>query len=469
MGPVIALIGRPNVGKSTLFNFLTQSRDALVANYPGLTRDRKYGFSHRYSKSCVVIDTGGIVNDKNEVDLGMLSQTDYAIEEADIVLFLVDAKDGLMPEDFRIIEMLRKRNITFSLVVNKIDGLDENIIAGDFYQIGAPQLFTIAAQQGRGVESMVETLLADLPTSESDIESELEDEEDDEKITRIAVIGRPNAGKSTLINTLLKEDRCVTSSVPGTTRDSVRIPFEYNQHNFTLIDTAGVRRKSRVRESIEKFSIVQTLDAISSAHVIIFMVDVTEGIADQDSTLLEIVLREGRALVLALNKTDAASHDDHHALKYALDTRYQYLEYVEKIKISAHKGVGLKKLMQSVVSANRSAAVDLSTSEANQLLSYAIENNPPPMVRGRRIKLRYVHQGGSHPPTFVLYGTQTSQLPKSYVRYLENFFREKLRLVGTPIRFLLRSPENPYADKRNVLTPRQIRKRERMMSHYKRK
>jgi GTP-binding protein len=469
MGPVIALIGRPNVGKSTLFNFLTQSRDALVANYPGLTRDRKYGFSHRYSKSCVVIDTGGIVNDKNEVDLGMLSQTDYAIEEADIVLFLVDAKDGLMPEDFRIIEMLRKRNITFSLVVNKIDGLDENIIAGEFYQIGAPQLFTIAAQQGRGVESMVEILLADLPASESDMESELDDDEEDEKITRIAVIGRPNAGKSTLINALLKEDRCVTSSVPGTTRDSVRIPFEYNQHNFTLIDTAGVRRKSRVRESIEKFSIVQTLDAISSAHVIIFMVDVTEGIADQDSTLLEIVLREGRALVLALNKTDAASHDDHHALKYALDTRYQYLEYVEKIKISAHKGVGLKKLMQSVVSANRSAAVDLSTSEANQLLSYAIENNPPPMVRGRRIKLRYVHQGGSHPPTFVLYGTQTSQLPKSYVRYLENFFREKLRLVGTPIRFLLRSPENPYADKRNVLTPRQIRKRERMMSHYKRK
>lgn len=469
MGPVIALIGRPNVGKSTLFNFLTQSRDALVANYPGLTRDRKYGFSHRYSKSCVVIDTGGIVNDKNEVDLGMLSQTDYAIEEADIVLFLVDAKDGLMPEDFRIIEMLRKRNITFSLVVNKIDGLDENIIAGEFYQIGAPQLFTIAAQQGRGVESMVETLLADLPASESDMESELDDDEEDEKITRIAVIGRPNAGKSTLINALLKKDRCVTSSVPGTTRDSVRIPFEYNQHNFTLIDTAGVRRKSRVRESIEKFSIVQTLDAISSAHVIIFMVDVTEGIADQDSTLLEIVLREGRALVLALNKTDAASHDDHHALKYALDTRYQYLEYVEKIKISAHKGVGLKKLMQSVVSANRSAAVDLSTSEANQLLSYAIENNPPPMVRGRRIKLRYVHQGGSHPPTFVLYGTQTSQLPKSYVRYLENFFREKLRLVGTPIRFLLRSPENPYADKRNVLTPRQIRKRERMMSHYKRK
>ena len=469
MGPVIALIGRPNVGKSTLFNFLTQSRDALVANYPGLTRDRKYGFSHRYSKSCVVIDTGGIVNDKNEVDLGMLSQTDYAIEEADIVLFLVDAKDGLMPEDFRIIEMLRKRNITFSLVVNKIDGLDENIIAGEFYQIGAPQLFTIAAQQGRGVESMVEILLADLPASESDMGSELDDDEEDEKITRIAVIGRPNAGKSTLINALLKEDRCVTSSVPGTTRDSVRIPFEYNQHNFTLIDTAGVRRKSRVRESIEKFSIVQTLDAISSAHVIIFMVDVTEGIADQDSTLLEIVLREGRALVLALNKTDAASHDDHHALKYALDTRYQYLEYVEKIKISAHKGVGLKKLMQSVVSANRSAAVDLSTSEANQLLSYAIENNPPPMVRGRRIKLRYVHQGGSHPPTFVLYGTQTSQLPKSYVRYLENFFREKLRLVGTPIRFLLRSPENPYADKRNVLTPRQIRKRERMMSHYKRK
>lgn len=465
MRPVIALIGRPNVGKSTLFNFLTQSRDALVADYPGLTRDRKYGISERYSRSCVVIDTGGIVNQQNEIDLGMQSQTDTAIDEADIVLFLVDAQDGLMPEDYTIITMLRKRNIDFSVVVNKVDGLDANIIASEFYQIGAPQLFTVAARQGRGIESMLESLFTQLPPPVP----ATADPEEDESITRIAVIGRPNAGKSTLINALLKEQRLVTSSVPGTTRDSVRIPFQYNKTQFILIDTAGVRRKSKVRERVEKFSIVQTLDAISSAHVIIFVVDVLEGIADQDSTLLEIVLREGRALVLALNKTDSATPDDYYALKYALETRYQYLDYVDKIKISAEKAVGMKKLMHAVVAANRSADIDVSTSQANQLLAYAVENNPPPMVRGRRIKLRYIHQGGAHPPTFVLYGTQTSQLPKSYVRYLENFFRQQLKLIGTPIRFLLRSPENPYADKRNVLTPRQIRKRERMMSHYKRK
>ncbi|MEM8844339.1 MAG: ribosome biogenesis GTPase Der [Pseudomonadota bacterium] len=462
MHPVIALIGRPNVGKSTLFNFLTQSRDALVADYPGLTRDRKYGLCTRYSQSCVVIDTGGIVDEHNEIDTSMQSQTDYAIEEAQLVLFIVDARDGLMPEDHRIIETLRKQNIDYVLVVNKIDGVDADIAASDFYQIGAPKLFTIAAKQGRGIESMLEELFEALPAYEEETETE-------DNTTRIAVIGRPNAGKSTLVNALLKEDRLVTSSIPGTTRDSVRIPFEYNNHAFTLIDTAGVRRKSRVREAVEKYSIVQTLDAISSAHVVIFMVDVTAGLADQDSTLLEIVLREGRALVVALNKTDDANQDDYYQLTYKLDTRYQYLSYVDKIKISAVKKVGLKKLMQAVVVANRSASVDLSTSELNKILEQAIEANQPPLVQGRRIKLRYMHQGGSHPPTFVLYGTQTSKLPKSYIRYLENFFREKLKLVGTPVRFLLRSPENPYAGKKNTLTPRQQRKRERMMSHYKRK
>jgi len=463
MRPVVALIGRPNVGKSTLFNFLTKSRDALVADYPGLTRDRKYGICERYDKPFVLIDTGGIVDEQDEVEVGMQSQTDHAIDEADFVLHLVDAHDGLLPEDYAIVSMLRKRNIDFVMVVNKIDGVDADIAMSDFHQIGAPKIYAIAAKQGRGVESMIEDLFSSLP----EIEQQGLAEHDD--TTRIAIIGRPNAGKSTLINALLKEQRLVTSSVPGTTRDSVKIPFKYNKHAFTLIDTAGVRRKSKVREAVEKYSIVQTLDAISSAHVVICMVDVTEGLADQDSTLLEIVLREGRALVLALNKTDNASQDDYFQLDYALDTRYQYLSYVEKIKISAEKKIGLKKLMNAVVAANKSASIDLSTSEANQLLEMAVEANVPPLVKGRRIKLRYTHQGGSHPPTFVLYGSQTSKLPKAYIRYLENFFRNKLKLVGTPIRFLLRTPDNPYAGKYNTLTPRQQRKRERMMKFHKRK
>lgn len=465
MRPVIALIGRPNVGKSTLFNFLTKSRDALVADYPGLTRDRKYGICERYDRSFVLIDTGGIVDQQDEIEAGMQSQTDTAIDEADFVLHLVDAREGLMPEDYAIVTMLRKRNIDFVLVVNKIDGVDADIASGDFHQIGAPKLFPIAAKQGRGIESMITELFSELAVS--NVEENADDKQN--QTTRIAIIGRPNAGKSTLINAFLKKDRLVTSSIPGTTRDSVRIPFEYNQHQFTLIDTAGVRRKSKVREAVEKYSIVQTLDAISSAHVVICMVDVTEGLADQDSTLLEIILREGRALVLALNKADCASSDDYHMLQYVLDTKYQYLSYVEKIKISAEKKVGLKKLMQAVVAANKSAAIDVSTSELNQLLENAVEANVPPLVKGRRIKLRYTHQGGSHPPTFVLYGSQTAKLPKSYIRYLENFFRAKLKLVGTPIRFLLRSPENPFVGKFNTLTPRQQRKRERMMSFHKRK
>ena len=462
MRPVIALIGRPNVGKSTLFNFLTQSRDALVADFPGLTRDRKYGLCERYSRSCLIIDTGGITHARDELDTGMQLQTERAIDEANIVMLLVDAKEGLVPEDQVIVADLRKRGIEFELLVNKIDGANADIVTGEFYQLGAHKLFTIAATSGRGIEAMMEELLQQFPVPEEEIPQDGE-----ERTTRIAIIGRPNAGKSTLVNALLKEDRLVTSSIPGTTRDSVDIPFEYNGHKFTLIDTAGVRRKSRVREKIEKFSIVQTLDAVASAQVVICVVDLTEGLTDQDSTLIEIVIREGRALVLAINKTDQGSADAYHELEYALDTRYRYLEYVEKIRISATRHIGLKKLMQAVIAANRSAGIDVPTSDLNQLLERAVSANPPPLVKGRRIKLRYIHQGGSHPPTFVLYGTQTAKLPASYLRYLENYFRSALKLIGTPVRFLLRSPDNPYAGKRNILTPRQQRKRERLMRHRK--
>ena len=463
MRPVIALIGRPNVGKSTLFNFLTQSRDALVADFPGLTRDRKYGICQRYSRSVLVVDTGGITHEKDELDAGMQVQTDRAIDEAYVVLLLVDAQEGLVPEDQVIVADLRKRGIEFVLVVNKIDGANADVATGEFYRLGARSLYTIAAKSGRGIESMMEELLQD----DSFPEEQEVPPDTDGQTTRIAIIGRPNAGKSTLINALLNEDRLVTSSIPGTTRDSVDIPFEYNRHKFTLIDTAGVRRKSRVRETIEKFSIVQTLDSVARAHVVICLVDLTEGLTDQDSTLIEIAVREGRALVLAINKTDQGTADAYHELEYALDTRYRYLDYVEKIRISASRKIGLKKLMQAIIAANRSAGVDVPTSQLNQILEKAVNANQPPLAKGRRIKLRYVHQGGTHPPTFVLYGTQTARLPSSYVRYLENQYRAALKLVGTPVRFLLRSPDNPYAGKRNTLTPRQQRKRERLMQHRK--
>ena len=466
MRPIIALIGRPNVGKSTLFNFLTQSRDALVADFPGLTRDRKYGLSTRYQRPCVIVDTGGITHAYNELDQGMQAQTDRAVDEAHIVLLLVDAQQGLVPEDQVIVEELRKQGIEFALVVNKIDGANSDVVAGEFYQLGARHLFTIAAKQGRGVESMMDELLSSLDLPE--VAQPVSANEEQNPTTRIAIIGRPNAGKSTLVNALLNEDRLVTSPIPGTTRDSVDIPFEYYGHPFTLIDTAGVRRKSRIRETVEKFSIVQTLEAVASAHVVICLVDLTEGLTDQDSTLLEIVVREGRALVMAINKTDCGSKDAYHALDYSLDTRYRYLSYVQKIRISAVKQIGLKKLMRAVIAANQSAAIDVPTSELNQLLEKALNASAPPLVKDRRVKLRYIHQGGSHPPTFVLYGTQANKLPENYVRYLENYFRSALKLVGTPIRFLLRAPENPYAGKRNSLNPRQKRKRERLMRHSKR-
>lgn len=466
MRPLIALVGRPNVGKSTLFNYLTQSRDALVADFPGLTRDRKYGICKRYDPHAIVIDTGGITYQAEQIDVGMQEQTDQAIAEAEIVIVVVDAKQGIVGADQDIIANLRSKGLKFVLAVNKIDGEQAEVATSEFYQLGVNEIYSIAAIKGRGVEQMMQTLLA--PFQDELVENDTEQEDEFGDATRIAVIGRPNAGKSTLVNALLGEERLVTSAIPGTTRDSIKIPFQFNGKDFVLIDTAGVRRKNKVRETVEKFSIVQTLEAISYAHVVICLVDLTQGLAVQDSSLLDIVLREGRALVLAINKTDCGDADDYHALDYALDTRYQFLSYVEKIRISASKRVGLKKLMQAVITANKSASVTVSTPALNQLLEKAIESHQPPLVKGRRIKFRYIHQGGSHPPTFLLHGTQTKSTPDNYLRYLENFFRKQLKLKGTPLRFLMRSPDNPFAGKKNTLTERQKRKRERMIRHHKR-
>lgn len=460
MRPTIALIGRPNVGKSTLYNYLTESRDALVADYAGLTRDRKYGVCRRYGADFIVVDTGGVLRNKERLTAEVFDQTRLAVEEADVVLFLVDANEGLNSDDEFIAQWLRKNAIDFVLVVNKVDGTDENIATSDFYRLGARKVFPIAAKRGRGVRSMlVELGVCNTQPNPSAAESA----ENEPTWPTVAIVGRPNVGKSTLTNALLKSERMIVSDVSGTTRDAVSVICQINRTPYRLIDTAGIRRKSKTHELIEKFSIVQALQAIEDAHVVVLLIDATQGVTDQDSTLTEIVLREGRALVFAVNKSDIATDEDRKRLEYTFDTRLQFAAFVERVPVSAKKRVGLRKLMNAVERAYRSAAVSMSTPDVNKYLEAALAAHQPPMNRGRRIKIRYAHQAGIHPPTLVLHGTQTDQLPMSYVRYLENYFRKTLRLVGTPIRFHLRKGSNPYEGKRNKLTPRQQRKRERML------
>lgn len=462
MIPVIALVGRPNVGKSTLFNQLTRSRDALVADFPGLTRDRKYGESRIGSRPFVAIDTGGISGDEEGINSRMAGQSLVAIEEADAVLFMVDAREGLTATDEALARHLRQRNKSFHLVVNKIDGLNEDLVTGDFYALGVESLYAIAASHGRGVRSMIDRVLESFPQEQDEAERERYPDS-----IRVAVVGRPNVGKSTLVNRLLGEERVVVYDEPGTTRDSIYIDYERDGQQYTLIDTAGVRRRKNVRQTVEKFSIVKTLKAVDDAHVVILVMDAHEGIVDQDMHLLGHCIEAGRGLVLAVNKWDGIEPGQRDWIKRELGRRLQFADYADVHYISALHGTGVGHLYRSVNAAHDSATRKLTTNVLTRILEGAVFDHAPPMVNGRRIKLRYAHAGGQNPPLVVIHGNQTGKVPGSYQRYLEKVFRRELDLVGTPVRIEFRTGDNPYADKRNKLTQRQVQRKRRMMAHVK--
>ena len=463
MLPVIALIGRPNVGKSTLFNRLTRSRDALVADFPGLTRDRQYGNGRIGDHPYLVIDTGGLVGGEQGLDGLMADQVWQAVDEADAVIFMLDARDGINLSDEQIADRLRRSGKPAWLTLNKADGQDTGAILADAYALGLGEPSPIAATQGHGVTTLINAVLADFPSSEV-----IEAEKRERKGIRIAVVGRPNVGKSTLINRMLGEERVLAFDQPGTTRDSIYIDFERDGEPYTLIDTAGVRRRSKVNEAIEKFSVIKTLQAINDADVALLVLDAHTGeVAEQDATLAGHVLESGTAVVITINKWDGLDDEQRTWFRDQLDRRLPFLGFAERYFISALHGSGVGDLYDAVKTAHRAASIQVSTPDLTRLLEQAVHDHQPPLVRGRRIKLRYAHQGGQYPPVIVIHGNQTSRLPHTYKRYLNNFFRAALKLVGTPIRLEFKTGDNPYKDKRNKLTPRQQRQRKRMLRHVK--
>ena len=462
MLPVIALVGRPNVGKSTLFNRLTQTRDALVADYPGLTRDRQYGDGMLGERRCILIDTGGLGGESNDLDSLMEQQAWQAVGEADLVLFLVDVHDGLTVSDEAVATALRRTGKQVLLVANKIDGANEDTALGEFHGLGLGTPVPLSATQGRGVHALVAAADDCLPPVQP-----VEDESVDEDRIRVAVVGRPNVGKSTLINRMLGEDRVLAFDMPGTTRDSIFIPFERDGQDYTLIDTAGVRRRARVREAVEKFSVIKTLQAIDAANVVVLVLDAHQEISEQDASLAGYIADKGRALLISINKWDGLDAHERNTIKEQLERKLPFLEFASKMFISALHGTGVGELFPLINSAYVSAMRDLPTPLLSDLLSQAVQKHQPPMVQGRRIKLRYAHQGGKNPPVIVIHGNQTERVPAVYRRYLAGFFRDALKITGTPVRIEFRTGSNPYEGKKNRLTPRQVKRKARLRRHVK--
>ena len=494
MLPVVALVGRPNVGKSTLFNVLTGTRDALVADLPGLTRDRQYGYG-QVGGRCIVIDTGGLVESPTGIETLMLKQTMKAIEEADVVVFVVDVRSGVTPTDEFVAAGLRRSGKPIVLAANKAEGRDPDMAAADFHGLGLGQPIAISAAHRSGVAGLMEHVLEGR-TAVLSVEAETAAEfADDEAVEadgevaadgeaapsrelafdrarakepiRVAVIGRPNVGKSTLINRLVGEERVVAFDQPGTTRDTVHVPFTVQGQEYVLIDTAGVRRRARVDEGIEKFSVVKTLQAIDEAHVVLAVLDAHETVADQDASLLGLCADRGRAMVIAVNKWDGIDAGQRDHIRNQMALRLSFLDYAPVHYISAMHGSGVGLLLRSARRAFQAAMREMATPALTRVLEKALEAHQPPLVQGRRIKLRYAHQGGRNPPIIIVHGNQVEHVPDAYQRYLVNTFREAFRLDGTPVRVEFRADKNPFAGRRNELTPRQVAKRKRLIKHAK--
>jgi len=443
--PVLALVGRPNVGKSTLFNRLTKTRDAIVADFAGLTRDRHYGNARLGSHEFIVIDTGGFEPDASSgIYKEMAKQTRQAVAEADVVVFVVDARDGLSAQDHDIANYLRRLGKPCLLVANKAEGMQEGHQLTEFYELGLGEVLPVSAAHGQGIRSMVELALEPLHLPEVDDEPELEVPD----VIKLAVAGRPNVGKSTLINTWLGEERLVAFDLPGTTRDAISVPFERQGQRFELIDTAGLRRKGKVFEAIEKFSVVKTLQAIESAHVVLLLLDATQGVTDQDAHIAGYILESGRAVVLALNKWDAVDDYQRELVQRSIETRLAFLKFANLHFISAIKRQGLGPVWTSIAQAHKSAYCKMPTPVLTRLLLEAVQFQSPKRSGMFRPKLRYAHQGGMNPPVIVVHGNSLEHVTDSYKRFLEGRFRKEFELSGTPLRVEMKTSHNPYADKK---------------------
>ena len=444
MKPVLALVGRPNVGKSTLFNRLTKSRDAIVADFAGLTRDRHYGNGHHGKIEYIVVDTGGFEPDAADgVVREMGKQTRQAVAEADVVLFVVDARDGLSAQDHDIAVFLRRLGKNCVLVANKAEGMTDGVRVGEFFELGLGEVHAVSAAHGQGLKPLLDQVL--MPYAAAQEAQEAEDAAS--TAIRLAVAGRPNVGKSTLINTWLGEERLVAFDQPGTTRDAIMVPFERHGQRFELIDTAGLRRKGKVFEAIEKFSVIKTLQAIESAHVVLLLIDATQGVTDQDAHIAGYILESGRSVVLAINKWDAIDEYQRELVKRSIETRLPFLKFAALHLISARKRQGLGPLWTSIAQAHKAATCKMSTPVLTRLLLEAVQFQSPKRAGMFRPKLRYAHQGGMNPPIIIVHGNSLEHVTDAYKRFLEGRFRKEFNLTGTPLRIQMKSSLNPYTDK----------------------
>lgn len=441
-GPLIALVGRPNVGKSTIFNALTRTRDALVADQPGLTRDRQYGEGRIGDLPYNVLDTGGLSGDDNQMDILIAEQAWIAAEEADLIFFIVDGRAGVTAFDDNIAARLRRMKKPVIVVVNKAEGISPEIIVSDFYSLGLGEPVAISASHNQGLYDLLLSAYEKVEFPEQKEEKEIQDD-----IIRLAVFGRPNAGKSTLINQMLGEERVLASEVAGTTRDSIEIPFTAFDREFILIDTAGIRRRSRVTDLVEKFSVIKSLDALEKANVIVFVFDAKEGLSDQDATLLGAVLEAGKGLILAVNKWDSLDEDEKSWIQQDFAVRFAFIDFTEPLFISALNGQGVLQVIREAIHVFDQSMREFTTNELSNILEYAVHAHQPPMDKGYAPKLRYAHQGGKNPLKIIVHGNRTQYVKDSYTRYLCNMFREQLKIEGTPVRVLYRTNDNPYANR----------------------